>query len=73
LDLTGLHISKIRPTSFRAKRRWEFQKYVLDTNAVSALMKVGQRVVARLRSANREDVSIPRPVIAEIACGIERC
>jgi len=47
-------------------------KYVLDTNAVSALMKVDQRVVARLHSANREDVSIPRPVIAEIAYGIER-
>jgi tRNA(fMet)-specific endonuclease VapC len=47
-------------------------KYVLDTNAVSALMKGDQRVVARLRSANREDISIPQPVIAEIAYGIER-
>jgi hypothetical protein len=36
-------------------------------------MKVDQRVVATLRSANREDVSIHRPVIAEIAYGIERC
>lgn len=47
-------------------------RYVLDTNAVSALMKGDTRVVARLRAANREDVSIPQPVVAEIAYGIER-
>jgi tRNA(fMet)-specific endonuclease VapC len=46
--------------------------YVLDTNAVSALMKGEPRVLARLRAANRADVSIPQPVIAEIAYGIER-
>jgi tRNA(fMet)-specific endonuclease VapC len=47
-------------------------RYVLDTNAVSALMKGHPRVVARLRATNREDISIPQPVVAEIAYGIER-
>jgi tRNA(fMet)-specific endonuclease VapC len=46
--------------------------YVLDTNAVSALMKAESRVLERLRAANPEDVAIPQPVIAEIAYGIER-
>lgn len=47
-------------------------RYVLDTNAVSALMKGEPRVVARLRRLSREDVALPQPVIAEIAYGIER-
>jgi tRNA(fMet)-specific endonuclease VapC len=47
-------------------------KYVLDTNAVSALMKAEPQVVARLRDTNRADVVVPQPVIAEIAYGIER-
>jgi len=47
-------------------------KYVLDTNAVSALMKGDLPVIQRLQSVNRTDVAIPQPVIAEIAYGIER-
>jgi tRNA(fMet)-specific endonuclease VapC len=47
-------------------------KYVLDTNAVSALMKGDARVLARLERASRAAVSVPQPVFAEIAFGIER-
>jgi len=47
-------------------------RYVLDTNAVSALMKGEPRIVERLRAASRGDVALPQPVIAEIAYGIER-
>jgi tRNA(fMet)-specific endonuclease VapC len=47
-------------------------KYLLDTNAVSALMKGEPPVIERLRAVNRRDVAIPQPVIAEIAYGIER-
>lgn len=46
--------------------------YVLDTNAVSALMKGNPAVVDRLAAAAPEDIAIPQPVIAEIAFGIER-
>lgn len=46
--------------------------YVLDTNAVSALMKGDEAVVQRLASYVPADVAIPQPVIAEIAYGIER-
>lgn len=46
--------------------------YVLDTNAVSALMKGNAAVVARLAASERADVAIPQPVAAEIAYGIER-
>ena len=46
--------------------------YMLDTHAVSALMKGDPQVAAKLRAANRGDISIPQPVIAEIAYGIER-
>jgi tRNA(fMet)-specific endonuclease VapC len=46
--------------------------YVLDTNAVSALMKGEEAVVERLASHVPTDVTIPQPVIAEIAYGIER-
>ena len=45
--------------------------YVLDTNAVSALMKGDVTVVERLASYVPADVTIPQPVIAEIAYGIE--
>jgi tRNA(fMet)-specific endonuclease VapC len=45
---------------------------VLDTNAVSALMKGEPAAVERLLTVHRDDVSIPQPVIAEIAYGIER-
>jgi tRNA(fMet)-specific endonuclease VapC len=46
--------------------------YVLDTNAVSALMKGSVQVVERLVANAPGDVAIPQPVIAEIAFGIER-
>ena len=47
-------------------------KYLLDTNAVSALMKGDPRALARLRAAGRADSAIPQPVIAEIEYGIGR-
>ena len=46
--------------------------YVLDTNAVSALMKGTPSIVDRLSSIQPTEVVIPHPVIAEIAFGIER-
>jgi len=46
--------------------------YVLDTNAVSALMKGSAAVVDRLVNTELADVAIPQPVLAEIAFGIER-
>jgi predicted nucleic acid-binding protein len=47
-------------------------KYILDTNVVSELMKGNAVLIARLRQIPRQDVSIPQPVIAEIAYGIAR-
>ena len=46
--------------------------YVLDTNAVSALMKGNAAFVQRLASHAAGEVAIPQPVIAEIAFGIQR-
>lgn len=46
--------------------------YVLDTNAVSALMKGAPAVVDRLAATEPRDVGIPQPVVAEIAYGIAR-
>ena len=46
--------------------------YVLDTNAVSALMKGNPAVVERLAATTPADVAIPQPVLAEIAFGIDR-
>ena len=46
--------------------------YVLDTNAVSALMKGNPTVVERLAATTPAQVAIPQPVLAEIAFGIER-
>ena len=46
--------------------------YILDTNAVSALMKGSAAVVERLANTEPADVAIPQPVLAEIAFGIER-
>ena len=46
--------------------------YILDTNALSALMKGSAAVVERLAATAPTDVAIPQPVIAEIASGIER-
>ncbi|MPZ16296.1 MAG: PIN domain-containing protein [Luteitalea sp.] len=47
-------------------------KYLLDTNAVSALMKGTPNVVDRLAAVAPTEVAVPHPVIAEIAYGIER-
>jgi tRNA(fMet)-specific endonuclease VapC len=46
--------------------------YILDTNAVSALMKGTPAVVERLATTAPAEVAIPQPVLAEIAFGIER-
>ena len=46
--------------------------HVLDTNAVSALMRGDQRAIERLRQLDRSDVAVPQPVLAEIAYGIAR-
>jgi tRNA(fMet)-specific endonuclease VapC len=46
--------------------------YVLDTNAVSALLKGSAAVVERLATTAPAEVAIPQPVLAEIAFGIER-
>jgi len=46
--------------------------YVLDTNAVSALMKGTAAVIERLAATAPADVALPQPVLAEIAFGIER-
>ena len=46
--------------------------YVLDTNAVSALMKGSAAVIERLAATAPADLAIPHPVLAEIALGIER-
>lgn len=47
-------------------------KYVLDTNAVSALMKGDVRVIERLEQVGKNEVAVPQPTLAEIAYGIER-
>ena len=47
-------------------------RYVLDTNAVSALMRGDPRVIDRLTGAGRSAVRIPQPVLAEIEYGIRR-
>lgn len=48
-------------------------RFVLDTNALSALMKGEPKAVARLLIAcARSDVALPEPVAAEIAYGIAR-
>ena len=46
--------------------------YVLDTNVVSSLMKGEPNVIEHLKRVSRADVSIPQPVVAEIAYGIQR-
>jgi tRNA(fMet)-specific endonuclease VapC len=46
--------------------------YLLDTNAVAALMKGTPAVVDRLAATGRAEVAVPQPVVAEIAFGIER-
>ena len=46
--------------------------YVLDTNAVSALMRGSAAVVERLAATAPAEVAVPQPVLAELAYGIER-
>jgi tRNA(fMet)-specific endonuclease VapC len=46
--------------------------YVLDTNVVSELMKGTAGVIGRLSSTARDDVTVPQPVLAEIAFGLAR-
>ncbi len=46
--------------------------YILDTNAVSALMQGNSAAIERLMATNRAEVRVPQPVIAEIAYGIQR-
>jgi tRNA(fMet)-specific endonuclease VapC len=46
--------------------------YVLDTNAVSALMRGEPGVVERLKRVKRTEVKLPGPVLAEIYYGIGR-
>ena len=43
--------------------------YLLDTNAFSSLMKGDPTVVGRLRAIAKPNVSIPQPVLAEVAYG----
>jgi tRNA(fMet)-specific endonuclease VapC len=47
-------------------------RYVLDTNTVSAIMRSEAVVLARLKRANRREVLVPQPVLAEVAYGIAR-
>lgn len=46
--------------------------YILDTNAVSALMKGDRVVVDRLRHVPKSEIGIPQPALAKIVYGIER-
>ena len=46
--------------------------YILDTNAISALMKGHATVVERLAAVSKADVTLPQPALAEIAVGIAR-
>ncbi len=46
--------------------------YILDTNAISALMKGHSAVIDRLAAVSRADVRLPQPALAEIAYGIAR-
>jgi tRNA(fMet)-specific endonuclease VapC len=47
-------------------------KYVLDTNAFSALMRGHPTMLARLRAVAKPDVGVPQPVLAEIEYGLSR-
>lgn len=47
-------------------------KYVLDTNAVSALMKGTPSMLERLAVIARNDVLLPQPVLAELEYGVAR-
>ena len=47
-------------------------KYLLDTNAVSALMMGDAQFIRKLRTLDKGEAAVPQPAIAEIAYGIER-
>lgn len=47
-------------------------KYVLDTNAFSALMRGDPVMLMRLRDVEKLDVAVPQPVITEIEYGLAR-
>lgn len=47
-------------------------RYLLDTNAVSAVMKGDSVVLDRLASVPPTDVAVPQPVWAELTYAIER-
>jgi tRNA(fMet)-specific endonuclease VapC len=46
--------------------------FILDTNAVSALMRADAVALARLRACSRDEVGVPQPVVAEIQYGLAR-
>jgi tRNA(fMet)-specific endonuclease VapC len=46
--------------------------FILDTNAVSALMRAEPEALARLRALARSEVGLPQPVVAEIQYGLAR-
>jgi tRNA(fMet)-specific endonuclease VapC len=46
--------------------------FILDTNALSALMLGQPAAVARLRGLGHSEVRVPQPVIAEIQYGLAR-
>ncbi len=45
-------------------------KHVLDTNALSELMKANPLAIGRLRALRPRDVVMPEPVVSEIAFGL---
>jgi tRNA(fMet)-specific endonuclease VapC len=47
-------------------------KYLVDTNALSALMRGDRRAIERLARISKGSVALPQPVLAEIAYGLER-
>jgi tRNA(fMet)-specific endonuclease VapC len=47
-------------------------KYVLDTNAVSAMMAGHHEFLERLRATERADIGVPQPVLAELEYGLAR-
>lgn len=47
-------------------------KYMLDTNAISSLMRGDPAAIEWLRGIARGDVALPGPVVAEISYGLSR-
>jgi tRNA(fMet)-specific endonuclease VapC len=46
--------------------------FILDTNALSALMRAEPAALRRLRALARDQVGVPQPVVAEIEYGLSR-